>query len=289
MNQKRRSGLGRGLEALIPTEEEQGVTALLDVPLDLVRPNPRQPRRVFEESELEGLAASIREAGVLQPIVVREAESGEGYELIAGERRLRAARMAGLHAVPAVVRSLEGEMPLLSQALIENIQREDLRPLEEAGAYQELVETFGLTHEQVGERVGKSRATISNSLRLLTLPPSVQLLVDRGDLTAGHARALVGLRDVGFVEHVAARAAAEGWSVRQVEDAARLRKSKDGPATQTRVIELRPPAIVQLEERLAEKLGTRVKISHRGTKGRVVITYASLDDLEKISRLVYEV
>ena len=287
MNQKRRSGLGRGLESLIPAGESGDEPALLELPLDSIQPNPRQPRRTFGDEDLEGLAASIREAGVLQPIVVQETESG--YSLIAGERRLRASRLAGLASIPAVVRVTDGEMSLLSQALIENIQREDLRPLEEAGAFQELVETFGLTHEQVGERVGKSRATVSNSLRLLTLPPSVQALVDRGELTAGHARALVGLEDEAFVEHVATRAAKEGWSVRQVEDAARLRKSKDGPVTQTRVIELRPPAIVQLEERLAEKLGTRVKISHRGTKGRVVITYSDLDDLEKISRLVYDV
>ncbi len=287
MTQKRRSGLGRGLEALIPAAEGAEEPTLLDLPLDDIHPNPRQPRRTFDDADLETLAASIRDVGVLQPIVVREAESG--YELIAGERRLRASRLAGLHSIAAVVRTTDGDMGLLSQALIENIQREDLRPLEEAGAFQELVETFGLTHEQVGERVSKSRATISNSLRLLTLPQSVQALVDRGELSAGHARALVGIDDLGFVEHVASRAASEGWSVRQVEDAARLRKSKDGPATQTRVIELRPPAIVELEERLAEKLGAKVKISHRGTKGRVVITYSSLDDLEKISRLVYEV
>lgn len=287
MNQKRRSGLGRGLESLIPTADDEEAATLLELQLDDIRPNPRQPRRVFDDAELEGLASSIREAGVLQPIVVREAESG--YELIAGERRLRASRLAGLHSIPAVVRTAEGDFDLLSHALIENIQREDLRPLEEAGAFQELVDTFSLTHEQIGEKVGKSRATISNSLRLLTLPPSVQALVDKGDLSAGHARALVGLEDVAFVEHVASRAAAEGWSVRQVEDAARLRKAKDGPVTQTRVIELRPPAIIQLEERLEEKLGAKVKISHRGTKGRVVITYSNLDELEKISRLVYEV
>lgn len=287
MNQKRRSGLGRGLESLIPMAEGAGEPTLLEIPLEEIHPNPRQPRRTFEDADLESLAASIREAGVLQPIVVRDTE--EGYELIAGERRLRASRLAGLHAIPAVIRTTEGELGLLSEALIENIQREDLRPLEEAGAFQELVEAFGLTHEEVGKKVGKSRATVSNSLRLLTLPPSVQALVDRAELSAGHARALVGLEDTGFVEHVATRAAKEGWSVRQVEDAVRLRKAQDGPSTQNRVIELRPPAIVQLEERLAEKLGTRVKISHRGTKGRVVITYTTLDDLEKISRLVYEV
>lgn len=287
MNQKRRSGLGRGLESLIPTAEGSEVPTLLELPLEEIRPNPHQPRRTFDDADLESLAGSIREAGVLQPIVVREAE--DGYELIAGERRLRASRLAGLHAIPAVVRTTDGELGLLSEALIENIQREDLRPLEEAAAYQELVEVFGLTHEQVGVKVGKSRATVSNSLRLLTLPPSVQALVDRGELSAGHARALVGLDDQAFVEHVAGRAAKEGWSVRQVEDAVRLRKAQPGPATQTRVIELRPPAIIQLEERLAEKLGTRVKISHRGTKGRVVISYTTLDDLEKISRLVYEV
>jgi ParB family chromosome partitioning protein len=235
---------------------------------------------------LEALAAAIREVGVLQPIVVQSGE--DGYHLIAGERRLRAARIAGLQVVPAVVRAPEDDSALLSEALIENVQREDLRPLEEAAAYQELVERFDLTHAQVGERVGKSRAAISNSLRLLGLPVSVQELVDSGALAAGHARALLGLEDRAYLEHVAKRAADEGWSVRQVEDAVRARSEAGEIPVATVVTELRPPALQALEERLAEKLGTKVKITHKGDRGRVVITYSSLDDLEKLSRIVYD-
>lgn len=281
--QKRRSGLGKGLEALIPVDD---APRLVDLPVDEVAPNPEQPRRTFNEEELEALAASIREVGVLQPIVVHATD--DGYHLIAGERRLRAARLAGLPTVPAVVRATDEDSALLSEALIENVQREDLRPLEEAAAYRELVERFELTHAEVGERVGKSRAAISNSLRLLGLPPSVQELVDDGSLAAGHARALLGLEDAAYLEHIARRAAAEGWSVRQVEDAVRARKESPEIPVATRVTELRPPALQALEERLAEKLGTKVKITHRGDKGRVVISYSSLDDLEKLSRIVYD-
>lgn len=281
--QKRRSGLGKGLEALIPVDDGP---RLVELPVDDVEPNPEQPRRTFDPDELEALAASIREVGLLQPIVVHAVEGG--YHLIAGERRLRAARLAGLATVPAVVRATEGDLELLSEALIENVQREDLRPLEEAAAYQELVERFELTHAEVGARVGKSRAAISNSLRLLGLPPSVQELVDDGSLAAGHARALLGLEDVAYLEHVATRAAAEGWSVRQVEDAVRARRETAEVPVARAVTELRPPALQALEERLAEKLGTKVKITHRGEKGRVVISYSSLDDLEKLSRIVYD-
>ena len=283
--QKRRSGLGKGLEALIPVAEDAGPT-LIELGVDDVAPNPEQPRRTFDADELEALAASIREVGVLQPIVVQSGD--EGYHLIAGERRLRAARIAGLQVVPAVVRSPEDDSALLSEALIENVQREDLRPLEEAAAYQELVERFELTHAEVGERVGKSRAAISNSLRLLGLPASVQELVDGGALAAGHARALLGLDDMAYLEHVAKRAADEGWSVRQVEDAVRARNDAGEIPVATAVTELRPPALQALEERLAEKLGTKVKITHKGDRGRVVISYSSLDDLEKLSRIVYD-
>ncbi|NND84550.1 MAG: ParB/RepB/Spo0J family partition protein [Acidimicrobiia bacterium] len=282
--QKRRSGLGKGLEALIPVEEE--TAQLLELGVDDVAPNPEQPRRMFDADELEALAASIREVGVLQPIVVQSGE--DGYHLIAGERRLRASRIAGLQVIPAVVRSPEDDSALLSEALIENVQREDLRPLEEAAAYQELVERFELTHAQVGERVGKSRAAISNTLRLLGLPASVQEMVDSGALAAGHARALLGLDDAAYLEHIAKRAADEGWSVRQVEEAVRARDDKVEIPVAKKVTELRPPALQALEERLAEKLGTKVKITHKGDRGRVVISYSSLDDLENLSRIVYD-
>lgn len=283
--QKRRSGLGKGLEALIPTEEDAS-PSLIELGVDDVAPNPEQPRRVFDADELEALAASIREVGVLQPIVVQSAD--EGYHLIAGERRLRAARIAGLSVVPAVVRATEDDAALLSEALIENVQREDLRPLEEASAYQELVERFELTHAEVGERVGKSRAAISNSLRLLGLPEAVRELVDDGALSAGAARALLGLDDMAYLEHVAKKAAGEGWSVRQVEEAVRDRSVTGEIPVATTVKELRPPALQALEERLAEKLGTKVKITHKGDRGRVVISYTSLDDLENLSRIVYD-
>lgn len=283
---EKRSGLGRGLSALIPEGADADPT-LRHVHPDEVRPNPRQPRRTFDETALEELAASIKEVGLLQPIVVRE--DAEGYVLLAGERRLRASRLAGLGTIPAVVRIAEGEDRQLSDALIENIQREELRPLEEAGAYQELVDEFGWTHEQVAQRVGKSRTTITNSLRLLTLPAVVQGMVDRGEIAAGHARALVGLEDRAFAEHVARKAAEEGWSVRQVEEAVRARKGTPPPEAPAppRLTELRPPALGELEERLAERLGTKVSITSKGDTGRVVIRYASLDDLERIARFFY--
>ncbi len=284
---EKRSGLGKGLSALIP-EAEGADTTLRHVHADEVRPNPRQPRRTFSEESLEELAASIAEVGLLQPIVVYEDEEA-GYTLLAGERRLRASRLAGLASIPAIVRPTASDERRLSDALVENVQRESLRPLEEAAAYQELVDDFGLTHEQVAQRVGKSRTTITNSLRLLTLPASVQGLVDRGELAAGHARALVGLEDKAYVEHVAKQAATEGWSVRQVEEAARQRRGEpDGSPPAPVVRELRPPAISELEARLAERLGTKVKITYRGDKGRVVINYAKLDDLERIARFFYD-
>jgi ParB family chromosome partitioning protein len=284
---EKRSGLGKGLSALIP-EAEGADTTYRQVHADEVRPNPRQPRRTFTEESLEELAASIAEVGLLQPIVVYE-DAEEGYTLLAGERRLRASRLAGLATIPAIVRPTGTDERRLSDALVENVQRESLRPLEEAAAYQELVDDFGLTHEQVAQRVGKSRTTITNALRLLTLPASVQGLVDRGELAAGHARALVGIDDKAYVEHIAKQAASEGWSVRQVEEAARQRKGEpsSGPAPSPVLRELRPPAISELEERLAERLGTKVKITHRGDKGRVVISYSKLDDLERIARFFY--
>ncbi|MEX1279587.1 MAG: ParB/RepB/Spo0J family partition protein [Acidimicrobiia bacterium] len=281
----KRSGLGRGLSALIP-DTEGADTAYREVHADEVRPNPRQPRRTFDETALEELAASIKEVGLLQPIVVHEED--DGYVLLAGERRLRACRLAGLTHIPAIVRADRGDDHRLSDALVENVQREQLRPLEEAAAYQELVDDFGWTHEHIAQRVGKSRTTITNSLRLLGLPAVVQGMVDRGDLAAGHARALLGIEDKAYTEHIARRAADEGWSVRQVEEAVRARKGEaEGSPPAPVLRELRPPAISELEERLAERLGTKVTITHKGQRGRVVITYGNLDDLERIARFVY--
>lgn len=280
----RRSGLGRGLESLIPQEQP----GYQQVSIDLVDPNPDQPRTSFEETSLSSLAASIAEVGVLQPLVVRSTEAGR-FVLIAGERRLRASRLAGLTLVPIIVRD-PSDSGSLTEALIENLQREDLSPLEEAAAYQQLLERFEMTHQEVGERVGRSRAAISNTVRLLQLDPHLQGLLESGKLTAGHARALLAVEDTAYAVHIGDRAAAEGWSVRQVEDAVRLRKSdgvpisgSPGPAETPP----RPAAIVELEQRLAERLEAPVDINYRGKGGRLVISFNSLDDLERIYRVFY--
>ena len=207
----RRSGLGRGLGALIPNEVVgDKSSALLDIPVASVRPNAHQPRMSFDEEALAALTASIREVGVLQPILVRPVSEGE-FELIAGERRWRAARRAGMPTIPAIVRDVS-DLHSVQQALIENLHRQDLNPLEEAGAYQQLIEDFGLTHEQLSGRVGRSRAAITNTLRLFQLPPAVQKMVGEGQLSAGHARALLGTPDRAFQEALARRAVSQQLS-----------------------------------------------------------------------------
>jgi ParB family transcriptional regulator, chromosome partitioning protein len=286
----RRSGLGRGLGALIPTEVVVGdrPSALLDVPVVAIRANPNQPRTSFDEESLAALTASVREVGVLQPILVRQ--TGEGaYELIAGERRWRAAKRAGLPTIPAIVREVS-DHGRVEQALIENLHRQDLGPLEEAGAYQQLIEDFGLTHEQLSGRVGKSRAAITNALRLFQLPPAVQKLVADNQLTAGHARALLGTPDRAFQEALARRAVAEDLSVRAVEEAVKARNELGGasPERVTAGSKLRPPGVLELEELLSSHLDTRVRV-HLGTKrGRVTIDFATLEDLERIYRAMTE-
>ncbi len=279
----RKSGLGRGLESLIPVERPH--SGFADIPIDRIRVNPHQPRRHFDEEALEALTASIREVGILQPIVVQEGPDDD-YTLIAGERRWRAARRAGLAEVPAAVREAD-EVSSLAQALVENIQREDLTPLEEAAAYQELLEEYGLTHEAIGERVGKSRAAVSNTLRLLQLPAGIQGLLDRGEISTGHARALLGLEDVAYAQHVAERAAAEGLSVRQVEDAVRARREPGNGSRRRARTTPRPPVVIELEERLEERLGAPVRIDMRGERGRLVVRFGSLDDLERIYRSLF--
>lgn len=281
----RRSGLGRGLEALIP-RGEQVRTGFLVISIDRVSPNPHQPRSVFDEEALASLAASINEVGVLQPIIVREA-GDDSYTLVAGERRWRAARKVGLKEIPAIVRESD-DRALLTEALVENLQREDLSPLEEATAYQELLEDFGLTHEEVGTRVGKSRSAVTNALRLLQLPASIQGKLERGEISAGHARALLGLEDRKFAEHIAQRAVDEGWSVRQVEDAVRARNQAIGEKSQPKRPKApRPAAIVELEKRLRDHLSTKVKIKYGKDRGRLVIDFTSLDDLERIYKLFF--
>ena len=283
MTTKRKAGLGRGLEALIPTEPDSGDQATyVEVPVDGIKPNPDQPRSRFDDEALAELAASITEVGVLQPIVVSRDHDGTLY-LIAGERRWRAARKAGLVTIPAVVRGATGKTTLV-EALVENVQRQDLTPLEEAHAYKQLLENTGMNQEQVAERVGKSRPAVSNTLRLLQLPGTVQRMIDNGALSAGHARALIGLEDEKYAVYLAEKASSEGWSVRQIEDAVRDRREMGRPQPATTVRQVRPVEIIELEKRLSDKLGSKVKINYRNQKGKVEIKFASLEDLERIYR-----
>ncbi len=282
----RRSGLGKGLGALIPSEVVGDKTsALMDLPVVDIQANPFQPRTAFDEEALASLTSSIRAVGVLQPVLVRPTPDG-GYQLIAGERRWRAAKRAGLPTIPAIVRDV-ADLPSIEQALIENLHRQDLNPLEEAGAYQQLIEDFGLTHEQLSTRVGKSRAAITNTLRLFQLPPAVQKMVGEGQLTAGHARALLGTPDRVFQEVLARRTVADQLSVRAVEDAVRERNELgSAPESEPKVgpSKLRPPGVLELEELLSTHLDTRVKVNLGARRGRVVIDFATLEDLERIYR-----
>ena len=284
----RRSGLGRGLGALIPPEVStaESTSALRDVPVTSIQPNPNQPRTYFEEESLSALAASIREVGVLQPILVRPAGE-DRFELIAGERRWRAARRAGLPTIPAIVRTID-DTASLEQAVVENLHRQDLNPLEEAGAYQQLIEDFKLTHDEVANRVGKSRAAITNTLRLFQLPPSIQKLVAENELSAGHARALLGTPDRAFQESLAKKAVNEGLSVRAVEDAVRALGEQPEPGASPSAPKLRPPGLLELEELLSDHLATKVKVQMGSKRGRVVIDFASLEDLERIYRAMTE-
>ena len=286
---ERRSGLGRGLGALIPTSEleERSGSELRELPVSSIQPNTYQPRTHFDEEALASLTASIAELGVLQPVLVRPATDGQ-YELIAGERRWRAAKRAGLQTVPALVREVT-DTTSLEQALVENLHREDLNPLEEAAAYQQLIEDFGLTHDELATRVGKSRAAVTNTLRLFQLPPSIQRLVAEGRLSAGHARALLGTPDRAFQEALAKRAVAEGLSVRAVEDAVRERNELGGgsaPSAGGAAKRLRPPGLLELEELLSSHLDTRVQVSMGAKKGKVVVEFATLEDLERIYRVM---
>jgi ParB family chromosome partitioning protein len=285
----RRSGLGKGLGALIPNEVVQDRTStLVELPLSSLYPNPRQPRAHFDEEALAALTASIRELGVLQPILVRRI-ADDHYELIAGERRWRSAKRAGLQTVPAIVRQTD-ELASLEQALVENLHRQDLNPLEEAAAFQQLIEDFNYTHEQLSIRVGKSRAAISNTLRLFQLPPAVQKLVGESQLTAGHARALLGTPDRAFQEALAKRTITEQLSVRAVEDAVRSRNELGAglPGDDVRPApkppKLRPPGVLELEELLSDHLDTRVRVDVSSQRGKVTVEFATLDDLERIYR-----
>ena len=306
----RRSGLGKGLSSLIPPGEAATAAAgedapiLVDIPVADITPNPHQPRLHFDEESLSELTASIQQIGVLQPVLVRPATAGTGYELIAGERRWRAAGRAGLATIPALVRRTD-DLAVVEQALVENLHRQDLTPLEEAAAFQQLIDDFDLTHEQVADRVGKSRSAITNTLRLLGLPPSIQHLLADGKLTAGHARALLATPDRSLQEQLARQAVDDGWTVRMTEEAVKRggapvvtpddedgelatappqpTPSHDGAgvAPSTR---LRPPGLLELEELLASHLDTRVSVQMGAKRGRIAIDFADLADLERIYR-----
>ena len=300
----RLSGLGKGLGALIPNDSTTMGAAgdrprLEDIAVSAIVPNPLQPRLHFDEESLAELSDSVREIGVLQPVLVRPLGDGS-FQLIAGERRWRAATRAGLAVIPAIIRDTD-DLGSIEQALIENLHRQDLTPLEEAAAYQQLIEDFTLTHDQVATRVGKSRSAVSNTLRLMSLPGSIQALLADGRLTAGHAKALLGTPDRAFQEQLARRAVGEQWSVRMLEDAVRDRggadakKGKDGSkndpdgrvvdgAGLTGATRLRAPGLLELEGLLAEHLSTRVSITMGSGKGKVVINFADLGDLERIYR-----
>jgi ParB family chromosome partitioning protein len=262
----------------------------MELSVTAVRPNPRQPRSHFDEDGLASLTASVREIGVLQPILVRRTDEDE-YELIAGERRWRAARRAGMATIPAIIRTAS-DSESLEQALIENLNREELNPLEEAAGYQQLIEDFDLTHDQLSARVGKSRVAITNALRLFQLPPSVQRLVAEGRLSAGHARALLGTPDRAFQEALARRAANEQLSVRAVEEAVRERNQlaspTEAPSPKASPGRLRPPGILELEELLADHLSTKVRVDMGASRGKVVIEFATLEDLERIYKAMTE-
>lgn len=287
---ERRSGLGKGLGALFPNDTSSSNASLLsEIPVSQIEPNHLQPRRYFDEEALMTLTASVREVGVLQPVLVRSA-GGDRYELIAGERRWRAAKRAGLQHIPAIVRTAADDASL-EQALVENLHREDLNPLEEGAAYQQLIEDFGLTHDDLSRRVGKSRSAISNTLRLFQLPPSIQKLVAEGQLSAGHARALLGSPDRAFQEALARRAVSDELSVREVEDLVRARsghppRRRAETSDEPRGGRVRPPGLLELEELLSDRLDTRVKVTMGAKRGRVAIDFASLEDLERIYRVM---
>ena len=280
----KRGGLGRGLSALIPGAPEAGEvgSGLIEAPVNAIAPNPKQPRTHWDEDEIGALAASIREVGILQPIVVRTAE--HGYELVAGERRLRAAKVAGLATVPVVLRETD-DADLLREALIENIHREDLGPIELAEAFRQLLEDLGLKQEELAERVGVSRSHIANTIRLLQLPLDSQQLLSDGKIQSGHARALLSLGDAEAQNALALRVAAEDLSVRETEEL--VRRYVDAPAERSSKDDKQPkPAgevgLAEVEEILSEQLATRVQIQMGKKRGRVVIEFGSADDLERI-------
>jgi ParB family chromosome partitioning protein len=281
-----KKALGKGIDALLGGDRQAEASAVADVALSDLRPNPEQPRHDFNEAALRELADSIREKGILQPVLAETDESG-GYVIIAGERRVRAARLAGLERVPVVVRQFTAEEKL-EIALIENVQREDLTPIEEAHAYKRLMEMAGLSQEQVAQKVGKERSTVANTIRLLKLPEDAQAAVGRGTMSPGHARALLMLVNVSDQQVLLRRIVDKGISVREAEEmAGELNGGKKGarPAGSTSPGP-RGPDIRALEHRLIEKLGTKVEVKGTSRKGKIQISYFSADDLERILQIL---
>ncbi len=288
-----RRGLGRGLEALIPStpaeaeasglKEIEGAT-FAEIPLDQIVPNARQPRQVFDEDDMSELVHSIQEVGLLQPVVVRPVGK-EKYELVMGERRWRATREAGLDTIGAIVRDTSDD-DLLRDALLENLHRSQLNPLEEATAYQQLLEDFGCTHEELAERIGRSRPQISNTLRLLKLTPNVQRRVAAGVLSAGHARALVAVANAEIQDRLAQRVVAEGLSVRALEEIVTVEpEGKRRPARRSGA-KLHSPRVAELAGRLSDRFDTRVKVDLGRSKGRITVEFATVEDLERIVELM---
>ena len=286
---REKKGLGKGLGALIPTDQTKPdqnyyseATGYQDLPVESISVNPYQPRDIFDEEALESLSASIREVGVLQPILVRR-KTADTFELIAGERRWRAAKKAGLTLIPAMIRDIE-DLTTLEHALVENLHRQDLGALEEAAAYQQLIDDFGLSQEAVAQRVGKSRPTIANSLRLLHLPVSVQTYLLNGAISAGHARALLGLESNEKIERLAQRIINESLSVREVESIVRngvTSKTKRNKKTKDR-----SAAELEVEELLGEQLSTRVSVNIGSRKGKIIIEFADGEDLSRILHII---
>jgi ParB family transcriptional regulator, chromosome partitioning protein len=281
----KRGGLGRGLSALIPGAPEagEGTEGLLEVPANAIAPNPKQPRSRFDDETLAELAASIREVGILQPIVVRRADGG--YEVVAGERRLRAAKLAGLATVPVILRDSE-DADLLREALIENIHREDLNPIELGEAFRQLLDDLGLKQEELADRVGVSRSHIANTIRLLSLPIDVQQLVADEKLSAGHARTLLALADHEAMTTLALRVVAEDLSVRETEEVVRrfieAPTREPGQPRAAQEEDSSDPNLAEVEEILSEQLATRVMIRMNRKRGQVLIEFGSADDLERI-------
>src|SRR5690348_14224155 len=301
MSEKRR-GLGRGLGSLIPTQPESGeetstnqgeaggtAPALVagayfaELPITAITPNSRQPRQVFDEEAMAELVHSVKEVGLLQPIVVRRVGE-DRYELIMGERRWRATTEAGLSTIPAIVRDTDDDV-MLRDALLENLHRSQLNPLEEAAAYQQLLDDFGCTHEDLSTRIGRSRPQISNTLRLLKLSPAVQRRVAAGVLSAGHARALLGVSDAAAQDRLAARVVAEGLSVRSLEEIVAVGDLAPGRPRPTRK-KPTAPALADLAARLSDRLETRVKVDLGKRKGKITVEFASIPDLERIVGLL---